>query len=161
MNRGVDPNVIQVFWAVPVQLGITADARVRIYPDAAPEAVRGTPVPEFVEMAPVQSQAIASAPEEETVEESVTVEETETAGNAPGGDVGSEGGESVEDQFDGKQAGEPEGAVRAAPTPVAPTANESRPRHDVQEELQKVLRVRRWDERASPFSGFDSPPGRF
>jgi hypothetical protein len=32
---------------------------------------------------------------------------------------------------------------------------------DLQEELQKVLRVRRWDERATPFTGFDSPPGRF
>jgi hypothetical protein len=32
---------------------------------------------------------------------------------------------------------------------------------DAQEELQKVLKVRRWDERSSPFNGFDSPPGRF
>jgi hypothetical protein len=29
------------------------------------------------------------------------------------------------------------------------------------EEVEKILKVKRWDKRESPFRGFDSPPGRF
>jgi len=32
---------------------------------------------------------------------------------------------------------------------------------DLVEEVEKILNVKRWDKRDSPFRGFDSPPGRF
>ena len=32
---------------------------------------------------------------------------------------------------------------------------------DLVEEVEKILNVKRWDKRNSPFRGFDSPPGRF
>lgn len=32
---------------------------------------------------------------------------------------------------------------------------------DLVEEVEKILKVKRWDKRESPFRGFDSPPGRF
>ncbi|MCH8815894.1 MAG: hypothetical protein IH957_12540 [Chloroflexi bacterium] len=32
---------------------------------------------------------------------------------------------------------------------------------DAKAEIQKILKVKRWEKRDKPFSGFDSPPGRF
>ena len=32
---------------------------------------------------------------------------------------------------------------------------------DLVEEVEKILKVKRWDKRESPFKGFESPPGRF
>ncbi len=32
---------------------------------------------------------------------------------------------------------------------------------DLVEEVERILKVKRWDKRSSPFRGFDSPPGRF
>jgi hypothetical protein len=97
--------------------------------------------------------------------EPVQAEETQS-------DEGSAGGETMTDEFAGKQAAD-EAVVATAEGPVAskveavnhpaarvPAGDGDSPL-DAREELQKVLKVRRWDERSSPFNGFDSPPGRF
>lgn len=70
---------------------------------------------------------------------------------------------------------EPEAAVpehAEAPDAVPVRAQVSVPVHhdheseeelteDLVEEVEKILKVKRWDKRESPFRGFDSPPGRF
>lgn len=56
-------------------------------------------------------------------------------------------------------AGEPETASAHAGDELENA--ELEPRQDVVEEVEKILKVKRWDKRDSPFRGFDSPPGRF
>jgi len=64
------------------------------------------------------------------------------------------------------------GAARAAepapredgPTDTAQTAPDDGQEdtgEDLAQEVGKILRIKRWDKRDSPFRGFDSPPGRF
>jgi hypothetical protein len=284
MQRGVDPNLMQVFWAVPVQLAVTADGGIRVFPDRAPDALREefrAPPPEFARRpsateAPILEPArpmikwSAATTEDDPIEalfrkappaflkafenevpasnaEESLVEFTEGAG---GGDKTQEqqiaeltfadaGGPSQDDgaetpveatetdsavEFDepvevlateeakeesaveeaveetveaddlstapgdgddawegaGEQFAEEETTsfedavapvVREILTSAEPVGTEfpagrayaraETPTINSREELQKVLKVRRWDERSGPFSGFDSPPGRF
>jgi len=277
MVRGVDPSVMQVFWAVPVQLGVTADGSIRIFPDAAPDAIREAliaPPREFVKSEPVGAAKVsptviewsAAATEDdpiealfrkvrsgaedgfedgeaafeakgETVEFTVEAgvgdetrqeaamdtgsvaneigdreeasldettedgkivaedervelveilasdeaegspaegageadEATERAGDTAGSDL--DAGEQLTDAGTGAfddamapivaeiiTAGEPAGTEFPAGRAFA---SDKAARINSREELQKVLKVRRWDEQSGPFRGFDSPPGRF
>jgi hypothetical protein len=170
MGRGVDPNLIQVYWAVPVQVGLAASGAVRISPETAPEALRQTtgqaasparvPLTEWTVSKSAVKQGrseTASAPAKhdkisEEAAESI-IENTVTG----------TGGEEMRIGFDSKQAvGAPAPvAMATAGTQADEAQRGASPAFDVKEELQKVLKVRRWDERETPFSGFDSPPGRF
>lgn len=53
------------------------------------------------------------------------------------------------------------GAAPAQTPPSAPVEDEDASGEDLIREVEKILRVKRWDKRDSPFRGFDSPPGRF
>jgi hypothetical protein len=48
---------------------------------------------------------------------------------------------------------------RRAADPPPPLMDEDAA--DLVEEVERILKVKRWDKRNSPFRGFDSPPGRF
>ena len=285
MQRGVDPNLIQVFWAVPVQLAVTADGGIRVFPDRAPDALREefrAPPPEFTRrprakaapvleperpliawsaatteddpiealfrkvrpalLEPFENEAPDSGPDEssieitegagvgdETQEQRITEELTFADAGGASEDAGAETAvetpetdsavepdevvevlaaeeaeedsaveEAVEEAVEGDDAsatsgdsddaweGAGEQSVEEGTTSfedaVAPIVNEiltagepagtefpagrayaraETPTINSREELQKVLKVRRWDERSGPFSGFDSPPGRF
>ena len=52
------------------------------------------------------------------------------------------------------------GYTRVAEGEQGTEAEEDASEHLV-EEVEKILKVKRWDKRESPFRGFDSPPGRF
>jgi len=67
-------------------------------------------------------------------------------------------------------AGEGSGGMIAEPemaTPVEEPVVEPAPdddeleQEDIVSEVEKILRVKRWDKRNKPFRGFGSPPGRF
>jgi hypothetical protein len=276
LERGANPELLQVYWAVPVQMGITAEGEVRIYPEEPPGALppqhpaNARPVIHMIdwtesssagdpleaifrktrkdgmesEVAGVVSQAAEIAnvvddefqaaglrdntaevqpvavpgvtgepaadilpdPEPTATEEStgalahdteesateLTADIATTETSVPG-DLGVEADHIDVEDADADIAEEPElepavpvaEAVEAvavarpdrpqAPAPAEPVHTRmpgfefpaarasvsDGPRFDAKEELQKVLRVRRWDEREGPFSGFNSPPGRF
>lgn len=45
--------------------------------------------------------------------------------------------------------------------PVAPAAAEDSEPDEVTSQVEKILRIPRWEKREDPFKGFNSPPGRF
>jgi hypothetical protein len=313
LDRGVDPALIEVYWAVPVQMGVTGDGKVRIYPEEPPKGAAGQPgapaetitcespaaeligwsepsdkddpmelmlMPTRRWAGPQNGGFLMSKVEEEVIEaaeavtrdtfekvevvevvaEKIAFEKIEPAEEiasegalvdvAPAEDIeaedavaaaeesgaalaveaparlegdhteeGADTAEAVESEAEQPKASvqveeEPisvEAGVEATEATQAPSLNgkaggamNGRPgngrssdelldlpqvpltvepkearepagfefpagrasldsgRHvDAKEELQKVLKVRRWDEREGPFSGFDSPPGRF
>jgi hypothetical protein len=178
MDRGVDPSLMQVYWAVPVQLEITAEGSVRIHPEVAPAVTRepvtqghtsveertGTP-PEsdlvenlFTEIRVATAQDQVAV--DDTSEDAITEPEAAQLLNVVENDVET-GEDTVNDGLNGVRDDNLARNGKPARMPFAAATSDAAPRFDVQEELQKVLKVRRWDERETPFSGFNSPPGRF
>jgi hypothetical protein len=61
MQRGLDPNHVLLYWAAPVQLAITADGEIGLFPKAPPTAVDHDTV-EFTHAAATQPVAETSEP---------------------------------------------------------------------------------------------------
>jgi hypothetical protein len=270
LERGLDPNHVLLYWAVPVQLGISANGEVGLFPKAAPTEVDqethevvhaqaaddevalevpggflqslsvsvaveepfvsteddpieaifvsaeepiAEPVTAVAETVEDEIEEFAGGGDETSVEETIEViaEEVEIAAEQTEEEFDIDVGlddevqevevEDVEEEIRGEQmieesivddmketdddtAGILETAEAIAETlePVAAIATEpwvsdgpigaefpagrayaksETEFTDVSDQLQRVLKVRRWEETTEPFRGFQSPPGRF
>ena len=90
----------------------------------------------------------------------------------PRSDAPTDDGPPEAEEYAGEllDAGEGSGGMIAEPemaTPVEEPVVEPAPdddeleQEDIVSEVEKILRVKRWDKRNKPFRGFGSPPGRF
>jgi hypothetical protein len=241
MKRGIDPNHVMVYWAVPVQLGITNEGALRLFP-VHPPAVDPSDSSEcvttdgpsdfmasvtttdgsrrivtldsdeiFVASADDPIEALfatlnTSSIEQESAEPTLSTEEepaaeedSEDAKEPPmlaeeesDSDEPVEGNEEamataydVANEVNGSEdsarktpgqardvrpAAHQQGTRIEFRTGKAPDKREDTRVEPAQElpapeqpghELRRVLNVRRWEEHTEPFTGFQSPPGRF
>lgn len=101
-----------------------------------------TPAPDVLSLEPAVETAVA--------DEEIVPEDTEAT--AP--------------EATAPEATTPEAAVLADAEPAPPPAEgqETAPPdapEDIAAEVEKILRLKRWEKKEHPFKGFDSPPGRF
>ncbi len=234
MGRGLDPSLVLVYWAVPIQLVIGVEGTVRLSPGTAPEiSEEPLDTPHFTE--PTRLERVAAKTLRSAVSEPVFVstqdDPIEALFDAAGQDAAAveedthddESGNNLnQTEFDEQAGGGDEAAGQSALETVAddviadetsaeteepvvideaPTAGMNgatsfipatqepitaigrdfigrsepagrefpagkafgmnRMRFDVGNQVDNVLRVRRWEEHTTPFTGFNSPPGRF
>jgi hypothetical protein len=233
LHRGLNADHILIYWAMPVQLGMSADGTLGLFPKAAP--TNADPETHEIIHAPVidapdnpestadflQSLSVSAPSEETFVSEESDPIEAMFIEEAPVGEPVEQIADTVEDKIVEFAGGgdetnqepvaildEPEGpgdavaanneeeimeyhsiaadvpandnadvtftdavsrpsqavAVETAPRDLPGVERHARSDSDVysaNDELQRVLRVRRLEQSTEPFRGFQSPPGRF
>ena len=121
------------------------------------EEIAGQFIREALGQADVTEAESPSDEEAELVEEPMEKPDTSTPEDVR--EEADAGGEA--ETREPAEAGAVAGSKSDSASASSSSAEEDGASGDAAEEIEKILKVKRWEKKDTPFSGFDSPPGRF